>query len=370
MTYSAPAALLAAALLMLAGCDRAGNEARGDAKDDDAKPAIPVEVASPVRGDIYSTYSGTAAIEAFAEATVVAKVGGEVRRILVEEGDDVESGQLLAKLDGDRLRLELQQSEANLQKLRRDFERNRDLKEKSLISAGDFDKIQYEMEALEASYNLAKLELSYTEIRAPIDGVISERFVKIGNTIETNDPLFRITSLEPLVAYLHVPEREYRRIARGMPATIQVDALKEQRFDATIARISPVVDPDTGTFKITVEVNDPTRRLKPGMFARIGIVSDMHANALQVPRGALIDDAGEQAVYVVEDDVAKRRTVSTGFSADGQIEITDGLDGDERIVVVGQTGLRDGSRVQVINGADGDVSSLAATPREPVENDG
>jgi len=183
MTAREPVALLAGVLLLLAGCNPAGDSAAGGKDDEDAKPAIPVEVASAVRGDIYSTYSGTAPIEAFAEATVVAKVGGEVRQILAEEGDDVRSGQVLAKLDGDRLRLELQQSEANLQKLRRDFQRNRDLKEKSLISAGDFDKIQYEMEALEASYDLAKLELSYTEIRAPIDGVISERFVKIGNNV-------------------------------------------------------------------------------------------------------------------------------------------------------------------------------------------
>ena len=370
MTGKAYAALLAAALVVLAGCNPAGEDAGGEDSEAEAKPAIPVEVASAVRGDIYSTYSGTAPIEAFAEATVVAKVGGEIRQIQAEEGDEVRSGQLLAVLDGDRLRLELQQSEANLQKLRRDFERNRDLKEKSLISAGDFDKIQYEMAALEASYNLAKLELSYTEIRAPIDGVISERFVKVGNTIDVAAPLFRVTSLEPLVAYLHVPEREYRRIAKGMPASVQVDALQGQRFAAVIARISPVVDPATGTFKITVEVSDPTRRLKPGMFARIGIVSDLHADALQVPRSALVDDAGEQAVYVVEGDVAKRRAVSTGYSANGQIEITDGLTGDERIVVVGQTGLRDGSRVQVINAGDEDLGSLAATPRESVEDDG
>lgn len=363
------AAVALAAMLLLAACNPVADKAADDEEQGEAKPAIPVEVATAIRADIYSTYSGTAPIEAFAEATVVAKVGGEVRSILVEEGDDVEAGQLLARLDGDRLRLELEQSQANLQKLRRDYERNVNLKEKGLISAGDFDKIQYEMEALEASNNLAKLELSYTEIRAPIAGVISERLVKIGNTIEVNAPLFRVTSLEPLVAYLHVPEREYRRIARGMPATIQVDALRGQRFDASIARVSPVVDPNTGTFKITVEVSDPSRRLKPGMFARIGIVSDMHANALQVPRGAIVEEAGEQSVFVVDGGVAKRRSVSTGFSADGRVEITDGLTGDERIVVVGQAGLRDGARVEVIDGNEDDLSSVAATPRDPSEDD-
>lgn len=365
----------ASALLLLAllagGCSKSAEEtAAQDGQEEEQKPAIPVEIAEPTRGDIFSTYAGTAPIEAFSEATVVAKVRGEVDEILAEEGDMVEKGQVLARLDGDRLRLELAQSEANLQKLKRDFERNKDLRERGLISEGDFDKIQYEMEALEASFNLAKLELGYTSIRAPIDGVVSERLVKVGNTIEASTPVFRVTSLEPLVAYLHVPEREYRRIAKGMPATIEVDALKEQRFNAEVARVGPVVDPDTGTFKITVEVSDPSRRLKPGMFARIGIVSDKRANALQLPRAAILDDAGEPSVFVVDGDVAKRRTISTGFTSGGRVEITGGLEGGEQVVIVGQTGLRDGSRVQVINAGNDSTSSVAATPREPAEDDG
>lgn len=353
------AAVCAIAILVLAACEKPEEESTAE---DEPKPAIPVEVTTVGRADIYSTYSGTAAIEAFAEASVIAKVGGEIRQILVEEGDDVTAGQLLARLDGDRLRLELAQSEANLQKLRRDYQRNRDLKDRSLISAGDFEKIQYEMEALEASNNLAKLELSYTEIRAPIDGVISERFVKTGNTISVNDPLFTITSLEPLVAYLHVPEREYRRISRGMPASLRVDALSGTRFPAEIARVSPVVDPDSGTFKITVEVSDETRRLKPGMFARIDIISDMHANALQIPRAAIVDEAGESGVFVVKDDVAEKREISTGFAANGNIEILTGLSDGEQVIVVGHTGLRDGSKVQVIGDRTAGTNAVVATP--------
>jgi membrane fusion protein (multidrug efflux system) len=330
-----------------------------DAEDD--SPAIPVETAAPTRGDIYAMYSGTAPIEAFAEAGVIAKVAGEVREILVEEGDGVESGQVLARLDGDSLRLELKQSEANLRKAQRDYQRNVDLRDKSLISAGDFEKIKYEMEALEAAYNLAKLELSYTDIRAPIDGVIAERFVKLGNTIDVNAVTFQVTSLEPLIAYLHVPEREYRRIERGQLAVVEVDALEGSEFQAAVARISPVVDPDTGTFKITVEISDPTRRLKPGMFGRIDIVYDMHAQALQVPRSAIIDEAGETSVFIVEDDRAVRRPIATGYANNGHIEILDGLTGHEKIVVVGQAGLKDGSKVSIINSVEAEESSASNT---------
>ena len=126
---------LVLSVAMLAACAEDG-PAEGDAdvqeesEEEEEKPAIPVEVGQATRGDIYSTYSGTAPIEAFEDAEVIAKVGGEIQEILVEEGDDVVVGQLLARLDGDRLRLEVAQSDANLQKLKRDFQRNIDLKER------------------------------------------------------------------------------------------------------------------------------------------------------------------------------------------------------------------------------------------------
>lgn len=338
----------AAALSVLAGC----GEGAGDEPEDDEVSAIPVETATATRGEILAVYSGTAPIEAFADAQVVAKVGGEVREILAEEGDEVVKGQLLLRLDGDRLRLAAQQAEANLRKLQRDFQRNTDLKERSLISPGDFDKIQYEMEALEASFRLAQLELAYTEIRAPIDGVVSRRFVKIGNTIEVNEPTFHLTSLEPLVSYLHVPEREYRRLAPGQPASIAVDALQGVRFEGTVARISPVVDPLTGTFKATIEVVDPSRRLKPGMFGRISIVFDRRVDALKIPRSAIVEEGGDSAVYVVKDGTAERRIIRTGYVEGGQVEVIEGLSETEPFVLVGQGALKEGSKVSVINAPD------------------
>ena len=353
-------------LMLLAACQpdaKSGSAADADSSEakesEDDSPSIPVETSAATRADIYAMYSGTAPIEADADAGVIAKVAGEIREILVEEGDAVKSRQILARLDGDRLRLELMQSEANLRKAQRDHQRNVDLKDRSLISTGDFEKIKYEMQALEATYNLAKLELSYTEIRAPINGVISQRYVKVGNTINVNDITFQVTSFEPLMVYLHVPEREYRRIRQGQTAVIEVDALQGSEFEATVARISPVVDPATGTFKITVEVSDPTRRLKPGMFGRVNIVYDMHAQALQVPRSAILDEAGETSVFIVEDGKAVRKLIKTGYANNGQIEVLDGLTGSEKIVVVGQAGIRDGSKVSIINAVDAKEGSAS-----------
>jgi membrane fusion protein (multidrug efflux system) len=342
---------VAACALLISACGQGGDDP-DSTENEEETVAIPVEIGTPTRGDIVAVYSGTAPIEAFAEADVIAKVAGEVRDILVEEGDDVTRGQVLARLDGDRLRLELNQSEANLRKLQRDYERNVDLKEKGLISSGDFDKIRYEMEALEASFNLARLELDYTQIRAPIDGVISDRFIRLGNTISANGAAFRVTSFDPLVAYLHVPEREYRNIAKDQIVSIDIDALQGQRIIASVTRVSPIVDPQTGTFKITIEISDDARRIKPGMFGRISIVYDQHEDVLQIPRSAILEESGETSVFVVEDDKAVRKYVQTGYSDSGMIEITNGLNDGDRVVTVGQVGLKEDAVVAVINATD------------------
>ena len=218
------------------------------------------------------------------------------------------------------------------------------------------------MEALEAAFNLASLELDYTQIRAPIDGVIAERFVKIGNTISEGEALFRVTSLDPLVAYLHVPEREYRNIAAGQPVGIEIDALRGETIIAAVSRVSPIVDPQTGTFKITVEISDEKRRMKPGMFGRVSVIYDVHENALQIPRSALVENEGASSVFVVEDDRAVRRAVDTGYGNQGMVEVVSGLQEGDQVVTVGQASLKQDSRVTVINRGDGTEYAADANP--------
>ena len=339
--------LLAVTALGVAAC---GNGEANDAAAQTGEVAtVPVEVQAPTRGEMLAVYSGTAPIEAEQEATVAAKVGGEVRELLVEEGDTVQAGQVLARLDGERLRYELKQSEANLAKLARDYERNLELIKKGLVAEGAVDNLRYEMEALRAARDLARLELGYTEIRAPIRGVVSARFVKVGNTINAGDVTFRVTDLDPLIAYVHIPEREFRRLEPGQNADLSIDALGASEFEATVARISPIVDPATGTFKATLEIADDTGRVKPGMFARVNIVVDRRADVLRIPRAALVDADGGQSVFIVRDAVAVQQPVRTGLTNGGWVEVTEGLDGDEKVVVIGQNGLKSGSAVEVVS---------------------
>jgi len=152
-----------------------------------------------------------------------------------------------------------------------------------------------------------------------------------------------------LVAYIHVPEREFRRIAAGQTAYISVDALQTPAVEASVTRVSPIVDPESGTFKITIEIKDDQRRIKPGMFGRVSIVYDKHENVLKIPRSAIIERAGETSVFVVEDNVGIRKTIQTGFSSGGMVEVTDGLVDGESVIVVGHVGLKNDSKVVVIN---------------------
>jgi membrane fusion protein (multidrug efflux system) len=349
-----------ACMLLLSACQQGGDAAATNQDNEEESAPIPVEIASPIRGDILAVYSGTAPIEAFAEADVIAKVEGEIREVLVEEGDDVDEGQILARLDGDRLRLELNESQARLRKMQRDFERNRELRKKGLLSEGDFEKLRYDLEALQAAFNLARLELDYTQIRAPIAGIVSERYIKLGNTIRVGEPAFRVTSFDPLVAYMHVPEREYRRLGPGQPVQIEIDALAGQEIYAAVTRVSPVIDPATGTFKITIEIRDDERRIKPGMFGRMNIVYDRHADVLQVPRSAVIDELGSEFVYIVEDGKALKRFVQTGYGDAGMLEIVEGIDESDKVVVVGQIGLGNDALVSIVN----------ALPAETVAEEG
>lgn len=342
-----PALLTALVLALAAGCSN--GKAREKDDGEAAATTVPVEVQPLRRAAMVAVYSGTAPIEAHEEAEVVAKVGGEVRQLLVEEGDMVVAGQVLARLDGDRLRLDLAEIEANLRKLERDYKRQLELSQRGLVAKGTAENAKYDLDALKASYDSARLELGYTEIRAPIAGVVSARYIKVGNTISPNDPAFRVTNLDPLVAYVHIPEKEYRKLAPGQSAEVVVDALGGERFTGLISRVSPTVDPKTGTFRARIEVPDATRRLKPGMFARVNIVYERHENALQLPRTSIVDADGGQSVFVVVKDKAEQRSIRTGLANNGWVEVLEGLQGDERVVVVGQAGLKTGTAVKVVD---------------------
>jgi membrane fusion protein, multidrug efflux system len=345
MKHQFSLALVASLLLAsVSGCNT--GEASPPAEEQaPVAAALPVEVATPAVEDVFATYETTAKIAADSEAPVVARAEGQIVEILVEEGDAVTAGQLLARLDGDRTRLQMLQAEANLEKATRAYDRQINLRERGLVSAASLESLKFDVESLTATHALAKLNYEYTMIRAPIAGVIASRDVKMGAHVNVNDSLFKVTDTTTLVAYLRIPQTELSKFSTGQLAGVRVDSLPGTTFTATIARISPTIDSRNGTFRATAYLKNSDRELAPGMFGRFSIAYEKHENALLVPKAAIVFEDSENVVYVVEDGAALRRPVTLGIESLDRIEILGGLGADEKVVVTGQAGLRDGAKV-------------------------
>ncbi len=348
----------------------AEGEQDGDGKGKDGKKEaqpVPVEVVPVARRDIEASYAGTAALEAPEEAQVVAKTSGVLLQLLIEEGDAVKAGQVIARIDADRTRLEVERMGAMLRKLEAEYSRSKELFERKLVATDSHERLRYDVETQRAAWELAKLELSYTNVTAPIGGMVAQRMVKTGNLVTLNQPMFRIVGNERLEAVLNVPERELRTMRADLPVTLTVDALPGVRFEGSIDRVSPVVDAATGTFRATAEFTDISGRLKPGMFGRIAVVYDRRSDSLSVPRIALLEEEAEPAVFVVREDKVVRTPIALGYVNGAYAEVTQGLVEGDQVVTAGKVAVRDGSKVQIINPssalAQAESTAIAETAR-------
>jgi len=230
--------LLLTLSLFFISCGKSG-EAK-DKKQEDVV-LIPVEVSRVSTDDISALLTGTATLEAEEEAEVVAKTSEIVTEILVEEGMPVKKGQVLARLENKMLAIEVQQAQADINKLQNDFNRNKELFGKNLISKEEFQNVRFQYEAQKAQFDKAKLNLEYTSIKAPISGVVAERYIKNGNMVNLNQPVFKIVDFDPLIALLYVPEVDIHKIKLGQKAEISLDATNGTAYRGSVWRISPIV---------------------------------------------------------------------------------------------------------------------------------
>lgn len=356
------ASLLVAGVLALSACKGGSDGATADGKDPKKKgpDAIPVEVAHASRRAVAASYTGTAPLEARAEAQVIAKVSGVALQVLVEEGQYVHAGQTLVRLDSARSQLVAAQSAAQLRKLEANYERSRQLAEQKLISANDNDQLRYDLENARAANKAANLELAYAAVTAPISGVIASRSIKAGNFVQINTPIMRIVDVSRLEAVLNVPERELATLKAGLPVQLAVDALPGKTFTGTVDRLAPVVDSGSGTFRVVCTFADGGRdALRPGMFGRIRIDYDQRADALVVPRAALLEDEADPAVFVVRNRKSARVPVKLGYMDGEWAEVRSGIKQGDEVVIAGKSALRDGTEVQVI-GQPGAKAQAAA----------
>ncbi len=344
--------LLAGTLLTCAGLSGCMDAEATNATEqkEEVVVSIPVEAVTINLGDISSSYNTTAILEAKEEAFVVARASGIIEHIFVEEGDYVEKGQVLAQLDQKRYELNLSKARADLTGIEKELSKVDKVYSRKLVSDDTYDKLTAQYEAAKAVLALAELDLKETTITAPISGYIAERNAKVGNLTESfqRERMFHIVQQKALQGIVNLPESEMSAIAAKQPATLRVAALGNAEVTGYVERISPVVDATTGTFKVTLTVPNHDGRLKAGMFSEVAINYSTHENATLVPRKALLAIDNSTSVFVIDNGIAKKMDVTTGFEDAEYVEITSGLSGNETVVTVGHHNLKDASPVVIV----------------------
>jgi membrane fusion protein (multidrug efflux system) len=331
---------------MLSGCGPSDAKV-ADAKQVDRKG---VQVASVEQGELVRSLTGTATLEARRAATVVSETGGEVLRLLVEEGDRVEKGQVLARLDSERARLTLAQQAATERRLSHDRDRHALLQARNMISAEALERSRFDHAAQSAQMDLARLEVSRADIRAPFSGVITRRHIKPGQMLKVGVPAFDIADFSELEARLSIPEAALVDVAPEQAAELSADAFPGRTFGARVDRIAAVVDGKSGTAPITLDVAEAGTPLRPGQLVRVTITLDRINDAVLLPRAAVIAERKATSVFVVEGGIAHRRSVELGAAEGDRVQVLSGLEAGEDVVVIGHNQLIDADAVEIVQG--------------------
>ena len=352
------ALLLAFGGAALTGCDAGDTEASQTGPDDPAEnpkdEKVPVEVATLSQGAIEEVLRFSTNLEAEQAVGVYSQAARQVVELRVEEGDRVGKGQVLLRLQDDEQRNELAKVQGQLAKARREYERQENLWKEKLIPEQAFNDATYDMEQLEHAIEEAERALSYTVVKAPISGVVTGRMVNLGDQVTVNQHLFELVDFDSLVARVYVPEKELPKLASGMTARIVAPSLGGAEYRGVVDRLAPIVDPRSGTVKVTVGIPD-WRGLRPGLYVDVALVTDTRDDALLVPKRALVYDQDRTYVYrVVEGDgaeatqVERVRVESALENAEAVQPAGTELSAGDRLVIAGQAGLKDGAAVRVL----------------------
>lgn len=312
-----------------------------------------VTVAHPRRMTLKKTITLTGSIMAYQQANIYARVGGYLEKIPVDIGDRVARGQVLAVINYQDLQDQYQQAQANFEYANIQYDRAKKLIKKQLIAQNDLDMAKTNYDVTEAAKNLAALNLSYAVIRAPFSGYIASRYVDPGTLIPGStqmvpaNPLVVLVDINTVKIMINIPEHSVEDVHTGMPVTTLTDAYPGKVFNGRITRISPALDPVTRTMAAEVDIANPDHLLKPGMFSKVNIVSEMHKDVLAVPVSCILNQEDQKTIFVVSGGTARSVPVQEGIAADGMAELTSGIGPDDEVVIQGEDALRDGQKVEV-----------------------
>jgi len=310
--------------------------------------SVPVETIRVWRGKMSSYILLSSTVETEQYVNVYPYLTGIVSKLLAEEGDELKKGDPLLRLDAEEYRLAEAKARTQLKSLQNEFRRLQVQFDKELLSKEVFDKAKFNLEQARISWQEAKLNLDRTTVRAPIDGVVSLRNVRQGDRVMASVHLFSMVNLDNIIATVHVPEKELSVIQKGQLTYLTSDYLEDKRFEGYVKRISPVVNPETGTFKVTIGLDLDHEGLRPGMFVNAFIITRTNDNALILNKDAIVYDGNKRFVFVVKDSLAYKLPVEVGFEDASRIEIIGGISDTANVIIVGQNGLRDKTKVKIV----------------------
>ena len=345
------------------GKDQKKHDKKDGTAEDKEKAPVPVSVAPINRGAVSAYISSTANLVADAEVRVLSEAEGRVAELLVEEGDRVKKGQVLAQLVKNDAEIAVKKAQIKVESMGIAFERAQKGLADNLISRELYDKVSLDDQIAQQELAEAQWRLEKTTIRAPFTGRVTERFVKLGQHLNPSDQLFTVSDFDPLIAKIFLPEKDVYGLKEGRDVRITLKASDTTRFRGRIRQISPVVDTATGTVKLTIEATAPPPEVRPGAFVTIDIVRETHPQAVLVPREAVIRELQNAYIFVAKGNVAEKRIVALGLEEGGRIEALSGVTAGEQAIVAGQGGLKQGTAIKVIPSPE--ASDLRAVDERP-----
>ncbi len=325
-------------------------------------PAVPVSVSPVLLQNLNSYLVLNGIVEPERKVEIYSHLSAYVKKIVKEEGDYVKENDVLAHLDDKEImisynqaKIQLDQAKLNLEEAENNYTRSQELVNRSLVSEQDFQatEAQFKQSQLEyqssmENFNNLKLRLDWTKIRALSEGYITERLIEAGDRVNANTQVYTIEDFNPLLIRVFVPTSDAINLALGMSAEVTTDILKGLGFEGKVKLINPRIDVETGTVKVTVEIFDNSLRLQPGMFVKVQIAIGVKENILIIPRKAILYKQNKSYVFVLNRRQVSQREVFLGLLEEDHVEVTEGLNEGEVIVIVGVEGLKDGQRVDVI----------------------
>ena len=334
--------LASLALLALAssGCQKAGGPGGF------SMPPMTVETAVVSSGSVADRFDAVGSIEAGEAITVVTEIDATVEALPFKEGQPIAQGALIAQLDDETAKAELERAEALLQQSQVTYDRVKALFEQKAAAPQDLDDAGASLKVSEANLSLAKERLRKTRITAPFAGLVGAKRVSAGAYLRAGSAITELASLHEIKVIFNAPERYLGTLQRGRQVTVSTTAYPNYALTGRIDVVSPVLDPDTRSARIIARVANPGQKFRPGMSASVSVVLSQRAQALTVPNEAVFSEGGQTLVYVVKPDSTVERTVLTlGTRQSDVVEVVQGLAPGARIVTAGHQKLFPGAKV-------------------------